>query len=317
MNKLKVLVLSAEKREPDYSCVYNRLAEMFLVNVVVLNKDEQRNLRRSLKNISFSEYDRVFLDLRFSCVYRQVRFLRGLRGLLIYEQDACQNYIENSKWFGRFSKFYRALPNAKIVVTGFEVAERLRSEGLDIHFVPKGYDPENVYFENSERDIELGFIGRTASKVYEERKSLLETLEGEEGLQVLRTERGTQYRAMLNRIRYFVSADVGLGEYMAKNFEAMACGCVLLAWRQGRDEEAIGLKDGIHLLLYSNVHELKMLLDQLRKNQELAISIAEAGREFVKENLTHRHLADQLAVLLEPRWASHEGSSFWRFLWRR
>ncbi len=43
---------------------------------------------------------------------------------------------------------------------------------------------------------------------------------------------GEEYCATLNRIRFFVSADVGMGEYMIKSFEAMACA--------GRDLAASG-----------------------------------------------------------------------------
>ncbi|MBF0676474.1 glycosyltransferase [Pseudomonas sp.] len=299
---MKVLALTSSGRSPDFTSLYAHLADHVDLDVRVLDKSAQRNLRASLKGVQWSLYERVLIDLNFKHVYRQAGFLRGLKGLMVYEEDACQNYIPCSRWRGKFSKFYRALPNAKFVVTGASVARRLKEEGFSAVFIPKGYDPKILFDECRERDIELGFIGRTASSAYTERKALLDNMAACESLQLLRTDPGDAYRGTLNRIRYFVSADVGLDEYMAKNFEAMACGCVLLAWRQGEEENAIGLQDGKHLLLYSSVEQLRHHLKWLRCNPEQATRLATAGKEFVKGRLTFAHLAEQLAAELRRPW---------------
>jgi hypothetical protein len=314
---MKVLALSSAGREPDFSCVYEQLGGQIELDLRILDKDAQRNLRRSLSSVDLSRYDRILVDLHFKNIHGQTRFLSGLGGLLIYEEDACQNYLENSRWRGRFSRFYRALPNARIVVTGASVAERLKAEGLNVQFIPKGYDPRVIFREEMERDIELGFIGRTASAAYQERKRLLDQLAAEDSLQLLRTAPGEPYRKMLNRIRYFVSADVGLGEYMAKNFEAMACGCVLLAWRQGSEEPAIGLEDGHHLLLYSSIDELRAHLARLRDEPARASAIAEQGRRFVQQHLAHTCLAKRLVEVMQQPWPSAPEPSAWRALWAR
>lgn len=309
--QMKVLVLTSENREPDFSTVYRHLQAKFDVEILTLAKHAQRNLRKHLSRIDFDVYDRIVLDLHFKHVSNQTRFLKTLEGLLIYEEDACQNYLAGSRWRGKFSQYYRRLPNARVVVTGASVAERLRQEGVDVRFIPKGYDSDLLCSLDVPRDIELGFIGRTGSGVYADRKQYLDALVSEEGLKVLRTEPGLAYRDMLNRIRFFVSADIGFGEYMAKNFEAMACGCVLLAWRQESEEHAIGLVDGVHLKLYSSLEELRSILHDLRCNPEMARMIAESGREFVNTFLSHDRLAAQLANALTEAFPSPPEPSVW------
>lgn len=311
---MKVLALSSAGREPDLSCVYERLGQLVDLELRILDKDEQRNLRRYLRGLDLSRYDRLLLDLHFKNIQRQTAFLQQIPGLLIYEEDACQNYLDASRWRGRFSRFYRALPNARVVVTGAGVAERLCGEGCNVHFIPKGYDPRTIYCEPAARDIELGFVGRTASAAYTGRKELLDRLAAQEPLQVLRTAPGQPYREMLNRIRYFVSADVGLGEYMAKNFEAMACGCVLLAWRQGTEEPAMGLREGVHLLLYSDIGELRGHLASLRCDPAWAGAIADQGRRFVEAHMTHAHLAERLLEVLQQPWPEARKPSAWQAL---
>lgn len=299
---MRVLVLTASPRLPDLSAVYANLSRHVDADVRLLDKAQQRNLKGYLRDVALDGYQRILLDLPFKHMYAQAALLSRLCGLLIYEEDACQNYLTTSKWRGAFSRFYRRLPAARIVVTGASVGRRLREEGFDVTFIPKGYDPQTLFDEQRERDIELGFIGRTASKDYAGRKALLDSLAACEPLQLLRTEPGADYRHMLNRIRYFVSADVGLGEYMAKNFEAMACGCVLLAWRQGEEEQAIGLEDGKHLLLYTSLDELREHLLRLRGEPELAAALAAAGKHFAEAHLSHARLAERLAGILGEPW---------------
>ena len=152
---------------------------------------------------------------------------------MILEHDAYQNYIP-CKYTGKFSAHYRQLPWARVISSGYMVSERLRREGFDAVFVPKGYDEQLLTDQGRERDIELAFVGSTGSVAYSGRKALLDELGQVENLVVTRTKSGEDYCNTLNRIRFFVSADVGMGEYMIKNFEAMACGCVLLAYDRAR-----------------------------------------------------------------------------------
>ena len=309
---MRVLVLTAEARVPDLSAVYQSLPRYLDIDLHVLGKAQQRQLRRYLAGLDLQSYQRILLDLPFKHMVAQATLLARLPGLLIYEEDACQNYLATSKWQGAFSRFYRQLPAARLVVTGASVAQRLRSEGFDALFMAKGYNPHLLFNEQQVRDIELGFIGRTASRDYAGRKALLDSLAALEPLQLLRTEPGAEYRHMLNRIRYFVSADVGLGEYMAKNFEAMACGCVLLAWRQGSEEEAIGLQHDEHLLLYSSLDELREHLARLRREPQLAERLARAGQAFVASQLSHEQLAVRLAAVLQEPWPRLPVVSRWQ-----
>jgi glycosyltransferase involved in cell wall biosynthesis len=322
-NRLKILIITAERRLPDLSHVHTLLAAEHDVDVRVLPRKQQANLRRALSDIDFSAYERILFDILFRYLRKQAPFIRNLPcPVTLYEEDACANYLTHSKRYRQFSRFYRVVPGARIVVTGAGVAERLRAEGFDAHFLCKGYDERRIFLEaDTARDIELGFIGRVGSHTYTERKRLLESLQTCEPLQMLRTDPGEAYRRMLNRIRYFVGADVHFGEYMAKNFEAMACGCVLLAWRQGSEEPAIGLQEGQHLLLYSSLNELREHLARLRADPRLAQCIAEQGRLFAEQHLSFARLAQGLNALISAPFAPPPpGPGYWLRIsdwWRR
>ncbi|CJK93389.1 Uncharacterized protein conserved in bacteria [Streptococcus pneumoniae] len=265
-----------------------------------LSSDEQAHLQRYFhEHVDVSRYDRILFFLRFKKEMRQWRFIRTLPDLVILEHDAYQNYIP-CKYTGKFSAHYRRMPWARIISSGAQVSQRLREEGFDAYFVPKGYDQALLSYQGRERDIELAFVGSTKSGAYSERKALLDELAKVESLIVTRTNSGEDYCNTLNRIRFFVSADVGMGEYMIKNFEAMACGCVLLAWDQGEAEnEALGFVDMTNLVLYRSIDELRCKLALLRSDPELASRIAAAGRELAVREYSFSRIGLRIVQALD------------------
>ncbi len=303
---MKVLFLVQKEQRAILDRLYEGVAEHCECDLRWLTSADQRNLRAYFRReIDVSQYDRIIFFLRFKQEIRQVGFIRTVPNLVILEHDAYQNYIP-CKYTGAFSKHYRKLPWARVISSGFMVSERLRQEGFDAVFVPKGYDQQLLADQGRERDIELAFVGSTNSVAYSGRKALLDELAQVENLVVTRTKSGEEYCDTLNRIRFFVSADVGMGEYMIKNFEAMACGCVLLAYDQGDAENrAVGLQDMHNVVLYGSIPQLQEKLNILRADPALAQRIAANGRDLAVSRFSFaqvgRSIVEQLQPPLRPR----------------
>ncbi|MGY2288884.1 glycosyltransferase family protein [Pseudomonas sp. SDO528_S397] len=298
---MKVLFLVQKEQRAILDRLYDGIAEHCECDTRWLSSDEQRNLRRYFRReVDVSRYDRIVFFLRFKQEIRQVGFIRTLPNLVILEHDAYQNYIV-CKYTGKFSAHYRRLPWARVISSGHMVAQRLRQEGFDAVFVPKGYDQTLLQAQERPRDIELAFVGSTNSVAYSGRKALLDELAQVEPLVVTRTKSGEEYCATLNRIRFFVSADVGMGEYMIKNFEAMACGCVLLAFDQGAAEnEALGFRDMVNVVLYQDVAQLQKKLAELRANPQKAADIARNGRELAVSQFSFARIGQRIVEALQP-----------------
>ncbi|MGY2167956.1 glycosyltransferase family protein [Pseudomonas gingeri] len=286
---MKVLLLVQKEQRAILDRLYDGIAEQCECDLRQLTSSEQDNLRRYFReHVDVTRYDRIVFFLRFKKEIRQVRFIQTLPNLVILEHDAYQNYIP-CKYTGKFSEHYRKLPWARIISSGFMVSQRLCEEGFDACFVPKGYDQALLQNRGCERDIELGFVGSLNSVAYSGRKVMLESLAEVENLLITRTKSGEEYCETLSRIRYFVSADVGMGEYMIKNFEAMACGCVLLAFDQGDEENrALGFIDMQNVVLYRDREELRQKLQQLRASPVLSQAIAHAGQVLVEQQYSFR-----------------------------
>ncbi|KFE52063.1 glycosyltransferase family protein [Pseudomonas syringae] len=298
---MKVLFLVQKEQRAILDRLYEGIAAHCECETRWLTSAEQRNLRGYFRReVDVTQYDRIVFFLRFKHEIRQVGFIRTVPNLVILEHDAYQNYIP-CKYTGEFSAYYRKLPWARVICSGFMVSERLRQEGFDAVFVPKGYDQSLLQGEDRERDIELAFVGSTNSVAYSGRKALLDELGRVENLVVTRTKSGEEYCQTLNRIRFFVSADVGMGEYMIKNFEAMACGCVLLAYDQGAEENrALGFVDMHNIVLYQDIPSLQAKLAQLRNDENLARDIARNGQALVEQRFTFHALGKAIVEEMRP-----------------
>ena len=298
---MRVLFLVQKDQRAILDRLYDGVADHCECDLRWLISDEQRNLRSYFRReVDVAQYDRIVFFLRFKQEIRQVGFIRTVPNLVILEHDAYQNYIP-CKYTGKFSAHYRRLPWARVISSGFVVTERLRGEGVDAVFVPKGYDQTQLEDQGRERDIELAFVGSTNSVAYSGRKALLDELANVETLIVTRTKSGEEYRDTLNRIRFFVSADVGMGEFMIKNFEAMACGCVLLAYDQGEAEsQALGLLDMHNVVFYQNIAQLQHKLALLRDDPELAQRIARNGRELAVSQFSFARIGQRIVEALSP-----------------
>ncbi len=313
-----VLLLGQQDRDIDFSWLYQYLAGFDNVHVEALAKAAIKQLPKTLRRLNHRQYDRIILDLPFAKVHRFSRFLQTLSGLIIYEEDACQNFLESSRWRGEFERYYKCLPNAQIIVTGHSTSAKLNALGLHTTAISKGFDQSTLRNQHEQRDIEIGFIGRTRSAVYEGRRRLLESVDAQLGVSLLRTQSPAEYNQTLNRIKFFLSADIGIGEHMAKNFEAMACGCVVVANAQG-DENELGLVDMENVVLYKTAEQAIDKIKLLQRDDDRARKIATAGETLVVNHYSHKHIADQvMAIAREPiRSAAARKPGLIERLWRR
>lgn len=269
-----------------------------------LSKQQQMNLGPFLASVDHQQFDRIVIFSRVKRLAPQLAVLSCIPGLVFLEHDAYQNYMPSSKYRQVYSRLYKRLPWARVLVSGAVVARRMQAEGIDAAFVSKGYDEQMLDNLGLQRDIPAGFLGSLKSREYAQRKALLETLAQRTGMLVTRTSSGEEYLRMLNRIKVFVSADIGMGEFMIKNFEAMACGCVLLAWSQGEEDRLLGFEDGHNVVFYRSLEEAFEKLRWLEDNPGQAAHIAANGQAFVRQRYgfarVGRDLAEQIQRPMRP-----------------
>jgi glycosyltransferase involved in cell wall biosynthesis len=309
---LNLLILTHVPRPIDIDKIFRCLSGHAAVEVRYLPKEAYKNLKETLKQFDLSGYDRILCDLPFSRMVKQRRILSRIPNLVLYEEDACQDFIPESRWYKKFRQLYRSMKQARAIHTGHQVSRDFRAMGIDSVHVSKGYDSSRLYDMKTQRRIPLAFIGALRSAIYYQRRAAVNYLKEMLNLQIVEARGIEAYREALNSIAIFFSADIGLREYMAKNFEAMACGCAVVAYRQGNGEEdALGLKDMENIVLYSSLAEAEARIRYLFDHPEIRCGIAEAGKEHVGANFEFRHLATQIYEAIQPPIASKKK----RFRW--
>lgn len=309
---MHVLMLVQGEQRTIFSSLYNAISHHCTLDLRRVSSNDQANLEKYFKTIQIADYDRIIFFLRFKKESRQLAFIRTIPNLVILEMDAWQNYYPHSKYEGKFSRHYRGLPWARQLVSGYSLSKKLQAEGFDAQFVPKGYDDTVLKNLNIKRDIELGFIGSLNNKMYVKRREILTAAQERFGLTITKTASGKEYMQMLNRIQFFISCDYGFGEYMIKNFEAMACGCVLFAWNQGEEENnALGFIDMHNIVLYTSLEEIENKLMQLRRNPNLTNAIAKNGQALAAERYGFSLIGKKIVESLQKPLIEKESTLLW------
>ena len=289
---MRVLIINRQERARSLDTLYEGVIALNPGSrMIKLSKDEIRNLPRTLAQLDTSGYERVLFDVPLRRAAHAFDSVRALPGLVYYEEDAYQEFMGESKFYGKFLNFFRSLKGAPIIYTSESVRSYFAGQGVNAHFVAKAFDDYQLQDLGLPRDIDLAFVGRVKSKIYGGRKELLDHVAEQTPLQLLRTDGADEYLNVLNRIRFFLSADIGFNEYMAKNFEAMACGCVLIAKRQPSEDTLLGLVDMKNVVHYDTLDELMSKYRQLLADPHRSEAIAHAGRALVLE----RHRLSQRA----------------------
>ncbi len=275
------------------------------VEVTLLDESRQATLSEILNIKELSSYDRVILDLKWGLIKRQRPFIARIPNLVIHESDAWFNFSPFSGNYRRFEYFYHRLGSFRLISTSWTVTSRFREQGLDVVFVPKSFDSNYFRYLELQRDIEYGFIGTQKNRIYKARNGMLKSFSQSIPLFITQTKTKEEYLGTLNRINFFISADVGMHEYMIKNFEALSCGCILVAYRQGREEEALGFKDMDNVVLYSTPEEALQKITYLQQNTTEAEKLRRRGMDHVNANFTVAKRDERLFHALEGEIKSH------------
>lgn len=296
---MKTLIVSTDGKLMVTRPLWQAARQFFDFDHVEVTREH--GLEAYFNEADFSGYDRVIADTNLRRLGRRYQCLKRAPGLVVFDHDVCQNNVPSSEWYHRYPAVLRDLGEVRIIVSGATLAAQLRDEGIDACYLPKGYDDTIISTLNIERSHDAAFVGRVKNKVYKQRKKFLLRQEKLGRLELLRAEPGDAYNRLLNEIRIFVSADIGFGEYMIKNFEAMAAGCVLLAWRQpDLEQQSLGFVDGENVVLYDSEAELLEKLAWLKANPEVAASIAVKGQSLVSGKHTWTERAKAMPALLAP-----------------
>jgi len=303
---MKVLLLVMDEQRVLLDRLYDIIRQHCDDCVIMrLTKAQQMNLGPFLASVNHQDFDRVVVFSRVKRLAPQWRVLKCVPGLIFLEHDAYQNYMPNSKYRHMYSRLYARLPACRALVSGAVVAQRMQAEGIDALFISKGYDDAMLTNLGGTRDIPLGFLGSLKSKEYAQRRAILESLASKTGMLIAKTASGEEYLQTLNRIKVFVSADIGMGEFMIKNFEALACGCVLLAWSQGEEDRLLGFQDMHNVVFYRSEAEALEKIALLESDPVLAARIAENGQAFARDNYSFARVGRDLAAAIQApmrRW---------------
>lgn len=297
---MKYLVIRQQHKRTK--AIWEKLRHELPLEIEVVNADDRAHFRKLMRSLAHHDYDRIVFDCNIRSIGCDYVLLKNIHNLVIYDNDLYHHFHKKSAYYKLFVALFKTLPPHRIISTGLFTVENFRKQGLNVSYLPKSYDQTYVHYLGTPRDIEFAFVGRIKHKIYTQRRAFLEDLHKNLDLKIIKTSEDSSYNQTLNRIRFFLSADHGLNEYMAKNFEAMAAGCILCT-ASTSDEEAqlLGFKDMMNVVLYTSTEELKSKLAYLQQHPDIADAIAMAGRRLVETRHQDQNRAEEMKkILAEP-----------------
>ena len=316
---MKILVISTDNKLEVTAPLWAHAKSFFEFDHQCVVREE--GLFDFIAKANFSGYNRILVDGNLRRMGRRSTQLKTIPNLIVFDHDVCQNNVPSSSWYHRYPSILRAIGKVRIIVSGVALSKQLKAEGIDAAFLPKAYDHSVITDLGLERQIDVAFVGRTKHKAYRERKNFLKQAQKKMAVPVMRAESGQPYNALLNNIKIFVSVDIGYNEYMIKNYEAMAAGCAVLAWKQPPNEnDALGFRDMENIVFYQSFEEFESRLSYLRENPDIVRRIAQAGRELVEARHTWRNRAEEMLALIRPEISQSPPMRLldhWHVLWAR
>jgi hypothetical protein len=108
------------------------------------------------------------------------------------------------------------------------------------------------------------------------------------------------YIRAINMSKIFIGNGNVFGNTSWKTTEALACGTFLLTTK-ATDDEMLGFKDGVHLVHYKTVDELREKIRYYLANSEEREKIARQGMDFVRENHSNEIRIKHLTEYLEKK----------------
>ena len=223
---MKILLASTPQKLRRTKHLWSEMGRLATVEHHILGTGEYEDLGDLAARADGAAFDRIIVDHNLRRMGGEYRHLSRIPNLVIFDFDFCQNYLPEAKCSGQLEAVLKTLNEHRIIVSSTFIRDDLRAKGFDAEYSSKAYDATLIHDLGLPRDVELGFIGRTQHRAYTRRKKLLERLQQDFELQVLRTEENDEYNHALNRIKIFVVPDLGYHELMIKNFEALAAGCL-------------------------------------------------------------------------------------------
>ena len=100
--KKSIIILSHQNRLPSVGRLFEPLINKLGANLFELDAKEHKNLKATFKKLNVTKYDLIVIDLHFKKLIKVRKLLQTLPKLVFIDEDACQNFIPKSKWFGQF-----------------------------------------------------------------------------------------------------------------------------------------------------------------------------------------------------------------------
>ncbi|OQY37241.1 MAG: hypothetical protein B6229_08720, partial [Spirochaetaceae bacterium 4572_7] len=134
----KLNVLFVGRQNNKLKDVMEDLSKYCKLTIVLLDPNEIKHIKQSLKKINYSNYDRVLFNLPFRRIKNKTKLIKTIPNLIIFDLDSWRNFRKGDTNYKQFLGFLHKLPHARLVCSGYDNTQKYLKEGVDTKFISKG-----------------------------------------------------------------------------------------------------------------------------------------------------------------------------------
>ena len=280
---MKVLWLSLETDRTEFREFVERLGASVQLAEKWLTLKDAKHFSKAIGAEELKAFDRVLVHLPIKLLLKQTPYLRCIPNLLLLQRDLVCIATTEPATLEKYFKALAIMPWVRVLLPYSQVAQQLTQAGIDNQQIPLGISPGEYCDLGLSRSHSAAILADLDDPALKARKQLLLNIKTQNKLQIFEPEKGNALQEQLNNQLIAVTCEQGCSSYRALNFQAMACGCLLLTWDRGSEEtNALGFKDMNNVMLYRDERSAQAKLNFLKRHPDQLEAIRDQGKALVE-----------------------------------
>jgi hypothetical protein len=157
------------------------------------------------------------------------------------------------------------------------------------------------YIDFKQKQFDVFAVFTTRDDIYPNRDKVHSLINQMPNIKTFtKTVQHEEYIEKINRSKICITSNNKFKSLSIKYYEVMACGSMLLA-DEPEDLNELGFINGIHLVIYKDLDDLKEKIYFYLTNEKMLKTISNQGMEFVRENHNNSVRVQQMTKIIQEQ----------------
>jgi hypothetical protein len=243
-------------------------------------------------------------DLIFTSVFTYASMFSGYEKVRIkkvhYEVDYCEPFKTYQGTSVKQKPFYYQSKYNLIFSVSKRSTQDMKNHNIapKIFWLPFSVSTDKYYNMNIEKEFDLMAVFLIKNSLYPNRAIIQQTIRDLPYKSFIQSVIHEEYIKKINQSKIFITSNNIYSSLNMKYTEVLSCGTLLFADKP-EDLDDVGLKDGEHLIIYTDINDLKNKIQYYLHNDKEREEIAKNGMEFVRKNHSNEVRIKEMTEIIQ------------------